>query len=95
MRGLAEEDPRDPSNAVSQFFEMSRRYGPGQITGLARLGGTPVGVWANDGSFYAVRRGDAKILWRKGANFSLAARSIQGRFQTSGFGLDIQNRFRT
>jgi acetyl-CoA carboxylase carboxyltransferase component len=30
------------------FFEMGRRYGPGQIAGLARLLGHPVGVLAND-----------------------------------------------
>lgn len=35
------------------FFEMSRRYGPGQITGLARLNGQPVGILANDCRFYA------------------------------------------
>jgi len=31
------------------FFEMGRRYGPGQITGLGRLLGVPVGVLASDG----------------------------------------------
>ncbi|HEX2891521.1 acyl-CoA carboxylase subunit beta [Vineibacter terrae] len=30
------------------FFEIGRRYGSGQITGLARLLGCPVGVLAND-----------------------------------------------
>ncbi len=30
------------------FFEIGRRYGPGQISGLARLLGFPVGVLAND-----------------------------------------------
>lgn len=30
------------------FFEIGRRYGPGQIAGLARLLGFPVGVLAND-----------------------------------------------
>jgi len=35
------------------FFEMAPRYGPGQITGLARLDGRPVGVFANDCRFYA------------------------------------------
>ena len=35
------------------FFEISPRYGRGQITGLARLDGHPVGVLANDGRFYA------------------------------------------
>jgi acetyl-CoA carboxylase carboxyltransferase component len=35
------------------FFEMGRRYGPGQIAGLARLLGYPVGVLANDGRHLA------------------------------------------
>jgi acetyl-CoA carboxylase carboxyltransferase component len=35
------------------FFEMTRRYGRSQITGLARLDGRPVGVWANDPRIYA------------------------------------------
>ena len=35
------------------FFELSRGYGRSQITGLARLAGQPVGVWANDPRFYA------------------------------------------
>ncbi len=35
------------------FFEMSRKYGPGQVTGLARLHGHPVGILANDGTYYA------------------------------------------
>ncbi|MBJ19847.1 MAG: propionyl-CoA carboxylase [bacterium] len=35
------------------FFEMTRRYGRGQITGLSRLAGRPVGVIANDPHFYA------------------------------------------
>lgn len=35
------------------FFEMTRGYGRSQITGFARLGGVPVGVWANDTRFYA------------------------------------------
>ena len=35
------------------FFEMGAPYGPSQITGLARLGGRPVGVLANDCRFYA------------------------------------------
>jgi acetyl-CoA carboxylase carboxyltransferase component len=30
------------------FFEMGRRYGAGIITGLARLAGIPVGIYAND-----------------------------------------------
>ena len=35
------------------FFEMMRSYGPGQIVGLARLGGQPVGILSNDGRYYA------------------------------------------
>jgi acetyl-CoA carboxylase carboxyltransferase component len=35
------------------FFEMAPGYGRSQITGLARLAGRPVGVWANDSRFYA------------------------------------------
>ena len=35
------------------LFELGRGYGRPQITGLARLGGQPVGVWANDPRFYA------------------------------------------
>lgn len=35
------------------YFEMARKFGPGQITGLARLGGMPVGIFANDCHFYA------------------------------------------
>ncbi|WP_158966638.1 acyl-CoA carboxylase subunit beta [Chachezhania sediminis] len=35
------------------FFEMGRGYGRSQITGLARLDGRPVGLWANDGRFLA------------------------------------------
>jgi acetyl-CoA carboxylase carboxyltransferase component len=34
------------------FFEMTRAYGPSQITGLARLDGLPVGVLANDTQYY-------------------------------------------
>ena len=34
-------------------FEMGRRFGPSQITVLARLNGQPVGVLANDCKFYA------------------------------------------
>ncbi len=37
----------------SSFFEMGRGYGRSQITGLARLNGQPVGVWANDCKFLA------------------------------------------
>ncbi|MEM9725773.1 MAG: carboxyl transferase domain-containing protein [Pseudomonadota bacterium] len=35
------------------FFEMGRGFGRSQITGLARLAGRPVGVWANDGRHLA------------------------------------------
>jgi acetyl-CoA carboxylase carboxyltransferase component len=35
------------------FFELAPRYGPSQITGLARLNGQPVGVMANDPDWYA------------------------------------------
>ena len=35
------------------FFEMGKGYGRGQVTGLARMNGQPVGVWANDGRFLA------------------------------------------
>lgn len=35
------------------WFEMSRRYGPSLITGLARLGGRPVGILGNDCTYYA------------------------------------------
>ena len=35
------------------FFEMTRGYGRGQITGFARLAGQPVGVIGNDCRFYA------------------------------------------
>lgn len=35
------------------FFEMGRRYGPGQIVGLARLAGQPIGVFSNDSMYFA------------------------------------------
>ena len=35
------------------WFEMTRKYGPSLITGLARMGGRPVGILANDCTFYA------------------------------------------
>lgn len=38
---------------LESFFEMTTGYGRGQITGLARLSGRPVGVLANDPKFYA------------------------------------------
>lgn len=38
---------------AGSFFEMSAGYGPSQVTGLARLDGQAVGVWANDCRFWA------------------------------------------
>jgi acetyl-CoA carboxylase carboxyltransferase component len=35
------------------FLELTPGYGRSQVTGLARLGGRPVGVWANDCRFQA------------------------------------------
>jgi acetyl-CoA carboxylase carboxyltransferase component len=35
------------------YFETGRKFGPGQIVGLARLNGYPVGVFANDCHYYA------------------------------------------
>lgn len=35
------------------FFETGRHYGPGQVVGLARLDGRPVGIFGNDCRFYA------------------------------------------
>ena len=35
------------------FFELGRRFGPGQITGLVRLAGHAVGVLGNDCRYYA------------------------------------------
>ncbi len=35
------------------FFEIGQGYGLSQITGLARMNGQPVGVWANDGRYLA------------------------------------------
>lgn len=37
---------------ADSFFEMTAGYGRSQITGLARLNGWPIGVWANDPAFY-------------------------------------------
>jgi acetyl-CoA carboxylase carboxyltransferase component len=34
------------------FFELGRRFGPSLVTGLARLGGRPVGVMASDPEHY-------------------------------------------
>ncbi|MEM0986332.1 MAG: carboxyl transferase domain-containing protein [Pseudomonadota bacterium] len=33
---------------AGSFFEIGKGYGRSQITGLARLNGQPIGVWAND-----------------------------------------------
>lgn len=38
---------------LDSFFEMGESFGPGQICGLARLVGQPVGVLANDCRHYA------------------------------------------
>ena len=38
---------------TESFFEIGKGYGRGQIVGLARLNGQPVGVWANDGRHLA------------------------------------------
>ncbi len=38
---------------VGSYFEIGRAYGPGQITGLARLKGQTVGILGNDCRFYA------------------------------------------
>ncbi len=35
------------------FFEIGKRYGPGQIVGLARMNGQPVGVFASDCKYAA------------------------------------------
>ncbi|WP_416897462.1 MAG: acyl-CoA carboxylase subunit beta [Minwuia sp.] len=35
------------------FFETGRQYGPGQIVGLARMNGHPVGIFGNDCRYYA------------------------------------------
>ena len=37
----------------NSFFEMGKGYGRSQITGLARMRGQTVGVWANDGRHLA------------------------------------------
>lgn len=38
---------------AGSFFELTRGWGAGLITGLARLGGLPIGVFANDCRHYA------------------------------------------
>lgn len=62
LRDIVPKDRRKPFNmrkvvkAVvdkGSFFEMTRRFGPSLITGLARLNGKSVGVIANDCHFYA------------------------------------------
>jgi acetyl-CoA carboxylase carboxyltransferase component len=62
---LAKAVPRDRQRAYSMrriletvldrgsFFEMGRGHGRGQITGMARLNGVPVGILANDCSYLA------------------------------------------
>ncbi len=35
------------------FFEMARFYGRGQVIGLARMNGQPVGIMTNDSRYYA------------------------------------------
>ncbi|MEO0785168.1 MAG: carboxyl transferase domain-containing protein [Pseudomonadota bacterium] len=37
----------------ASLFEFGKNYGRSQITGLARLNGQPVGIWANDGRHLA------------------------------------------
>ncbi len=37
----------------NSFFEIGRKYGPGQVTGLAKLAGFSVGIFANDPKFNA------------------------------------------
>jgi acetyl-CoA carboxylase carboxyltransferase component len=62
LRDIVPRDRRKPFNmrkvvkAVvdkGSFFEMTKRFGPSLITGLARLNGKSVGVIANDCHFYA------------------------------------------
>jgi len=57
LLSLITKDRRRPYNArklieliVDQdsFFEIARHFGPSQIVGLARMGGRPVGILAND-----------------------------------------------
>lgn len=43
----------DREGEASSFFEMSRKYGPSLITGLARLNGRSVAVIGNDCMYYA------------------------------------------
>lgn len=62
LRDIVPKDRRKPFNmrkvvkAVvdkGSFFEMTKRFGPSLVTGLARLNGKSVGVIANDCHFYA------------------------------------------
>lgn len=62
LRDIVPRERRKPFNmrkilkAVTDdgsFFEMTKRFGPSLITGLARLNGVSVGVIANDCHFYA------------------------------------------
>ena len=43
----------DKQDDGTSFFEMSRKYGPSLITGLARLNGHSVAIIANDCMYYA------------------------------------------
>ena len=43
----------DRNGDATSFFEMSRKFGPSLITGLARFNGHAVGVIGNDCMFYA------------------------------------------
>jgi len=57
LRSLVPRNPRVPFDAyrllelvldANSFFEIAPRYGRGRITGLARVGGYPIGVMANN-----------------------------------------------
>src|SRR5690606_2214484 len=37
---------------TGSFFELGAGYGRSQVTGLARVAGQPVGVWANDPRYF-------------------------------------------
>jgi acetyl-CoA carboxylase carboxyltransferase component len=48
------------------FFEMTRYYGSGQITGFARMNGWVVGILANDNRFYAgAMTADGALKYRR------------------------------
>ena len=52
------------------FFEMSKKYGPSLITGLARLNGHSVAILANDCMFYAgAMTSDASLKLRRFIDF--------------------------